>query len=263
MALCDVSEPIGGKTKKEYPRVRKERGGSTKERLILAAIALSAQRGFSNVPLREVVERAECHNISAVHYHFKNRGGLLTATLQMIDRHWAVDVPGYAQRAGIFEILHAFVLGLDDLKRASQWGNSVVKFLTRLAMDDDPATAEAATAFLAARLNAVYDAIAPLCKQPDPAVLRLRVGNACLLLLTVSSHLDRSCMVALGCQNLVEVKENLLRETVAMAANIIQGSPQAEEDGADAEPWVADASHRGMRELAAAHRASIPEQALA
>lgn len=263
MALCDVSEPIGNKIQNDQPRVRKERGGSTKERLILAAIALSAQRGFSNVPLREVVERAECHNISAVHYHFKNRAGLLAATLQMIERHWAVDVPGFAQRAGTFEILHAFVMALDDLKRAAQWGNSVVKFLTRLAMDDDPSTAEMATAFLAARLNAVFDAIAPHCPETEPSVLRLRVGNACLLLLTVSSHLDRSCMAALGCHNLVEVKESLLRETVAMAASMIHGTGPAEEAEADAEPWLPDAAHcNGMRDLAARH-AAMPEPIVA
>ncbi|MGK2286479.1 TetR/AcrR family transcriptional regulator [Pedomonas sp. V897] len=265
MASCDVSEPNGTKAKKREKtrvRVRRERGGSTKERLILAAIALSAQRGFSNVPLREVVERAECHNISAVHYHFKSRGGLLTAILQMIDRHWAVDVPAYAQRAGIFQILHAFILGLDDLKRASQWGNTVVKFLSRLAMDDDPETSAAATAFLSARLNAIYDAIAPYCAETEPAVLRLRVGNACLFLLTVSSHLDRSCMVALGCHNLMEIKENLVRETVAMAASIIQGGPHGEEEGVDVAPWPAEAPRHAVIELPVAHLAGLPEAGL-
>jgi len=260
MALCDVPEPIGGKALTEYPKTRKERGGSTKERLILAAIALSAQRGFSNVPLREVVERAECHNISAVHYHFKNRNGLLAAILQMIDKHWAVDVPGYAQRGGVFDVLHAFALSLDDLKRAAQWGNGVIKFLTRLAMDDDQATAEAATAFLSARLSAVYDAIAPHCPDMPAPALRLKVGNACLLLLTVSSHLDRSCMVALGCDNLLEVKESLLRETVMMAAAIIQGSGQ--EEAAEAETWVPEASRLTVHELATTRHQAMPGRAL-
>lgn len=260
MALCDVPEPIGGKAPTEYPKTRRERGGSTKERLILAAIALSAQRGFSNVPLREVVEKAECHNISAVHYHFKNRNGLLAGILQMIDKHWAVDIPGYAQRGGIFDVLHAFALSLDDLKRASQWGMTVIKFLTRLAMDDDPATADAATAFLAARLNAVFDAIAPHCTDMDASALRLRVGNACLLLLTVSSHLDRSCMVALGCDNLEEVKESLLRETVTMAAAIIHGSTP--EETAEAETWLPETSRRAMQDLAPARQSAIPERAL-
>ena len=260
MALCDVPEPIGGKALTEYPKTRKERGGSTKERLILAAIALSAQRGFSNVPLREVVERAECHNISAVHYHFKNRNGLLAAILQMIDKHWAVDVPGYAQRGGIFEVLHAFALSLDDLKRAAQWGNTVIKFLTRLAMDDDPATAEAATAFLSARLNAVYDAIAPHCADLPPPALRLRVGNACLLLLTVSSHLDRSCMVALGCDNLAEAKESLLRDTVAMAASIVHGAGQ--EEAAEAETWLPEASRLPVHELTTTRHQTVSGRAL-
>lgn len=260
MALCDVPEPIGGKALTEYPKTRKERGGSTKERLILAAIALSAQRGFSNVPLREVVERAECHNISAVHYHFKNRIGLLAAILQMIDKHWAVDIPGYAQRGGVFEVLHAFALSLDDLKRASQWGNTVIKFLTRLAMDDDPATADAATAFLAARLNAVFDAIAPHCPEMEAPALRLRVGNACLLLLTVSSHLDRSCMIALGCGNLEEAKESVLRETVMMAAAIIHGSTQ--EDVSDPQTWLPEASRCTVHELATPRHPPVPERAL-
>lgn len=263
MALCDVPEPIGGKAPTEYPRTRKARGGSTKERLILAAIALSAQRGFSNVPLREVVEKAECHNISAVHYHFKNRSGLLFAVLQLIDKHWAVEIPGYAQRGGVFEVLHAFALSLDDLKRASQWGNTVIKFLTRLAMDDDPETAEAATAFLSARLNAVFDAIAPHCPEMEASALRLRVGNACLLLLTISSHLDRSCMIALGGNTLGEAKESLLRETVMMAAAILHGSTL--EDGAEpeADAWLPEPSHCTVHELAASRQPAVSGQALA
>lgn len=260
MALCDVPEPIGGKLVVEAPKKRRERGGSTKERLILSAIALSAQRGFSNVPLREVVEKAECHNISAVHYHFKNRNGLLTAILQMVDKHWAVDVPGYAQRGGTFEILQAFALALDDLKRAAAWGNGVIKFLTRLAMDEDPATAEAATAFLSARLNAVFDAIAPHCPDMPAPALRLRVGNACLLLLTVSSHLDRSCMVALGCDDVVSVKETLLRETVTMAGAIIHGA--GPEEVAEAETWLPDSSRRAMHELTAVRHQGAQERAL-
>ena len=260
MALCDVPEPIGGKAPTEYPRTRRDRGGSTKERLILAAIALSAQRGFSNVPLREVVEKAECHNISAVHYHFKNRSGLLAAILQMIDKHWAVEIPGYAHRGGVFDILHAFALSLDDLKRASQWGNTGIKFLTRLAMDDDPETADAATAFLAARLNAVFDAIAPHCPEMEASALRLRVGNACLLLLTVSSHLDRSCMIALGCENLGQVKETLMRETVMMAAAILHGSTQ--EDVPEAEAWLPEPSRCTVHELSPARHPSVAERAL-
>lgn len=261
MALCDVPEPIGGKAPTAYPRTRRDRGGSTKERLILAAIALSAQRGFSNVPLREVVEKAECHNISAVHYHFKNRNGLLAAILEMIDKHWAVEIPGYAQRGGMFDVLYAFALSLDDLKRASQWGNSVIKFLTRLAMDDDPETAEAATAFLAARLSAVFDAILPHCSEMDASALRLRVGNACLLLLTVSSHLDRSCMIALGSENLGETKETLLRETVMMASAILHGSTQ--EDMAEAGDWLPEPSHCTVHELATVRPAAVQGQALA
>lgn len=270
MALCDVPQSITGKTQitgktpAERPRTRRDRGGSTKEKLILAAIALSAQRGFSNVPLREVVEKAECHNISAVHYHFKNRNGLLEAILQAIDKHWAVDIPAYAQRGGVFEILQAFALSLDDLKRAAQWGNTVIKFLTRLAMDDEPDTAEAATGFLAARLSAVYDAIAPLCPDAPAAALRLKVSNACLLLLTMSSHLDRSCMIALGCDNLVEVKESLLRETVMMAAAIIQGiEPEDAEEAAGAEKWANEPSRLAVRELASAGHQAEPGRALA
>ncbi len=259
MALCDVPEPIGGKTLAKLPKTRRERGGSTKEKLILAAIALSAQRGFSNVPLREVVEKAECHNISAVHYHFKNRQGLLTAILQMIDKNWAVEIPGYAKRGTIFDVLQAFALSLDDLKRASQWGNTVIKFLTRLAMDDDPETAEAATAFLAARLNAVFDAIAPHCPDTEASSLRLRVGNACLLLLTVSSHLDRSCMLALGCTNPMESKETLLRDTVRMAGAIIYGTPQ--EDFAEEEGW--EEPSQCAVERAVPRLSAVSERALA
>jgi len=220
--LNDGAEP----QRKQYPRSGK---GSTKHQLIIAAVELGAHYGFSNTPMRTVVEQAHCHNISAIHYHYKSRQGLLAAILEAIGEHWRAEVPVYAQRRDVAAVLHEFILVLDDLRWADAWGSSVVKFLARLAMDDEPDTAAQATSFFTARLQPIYDAILPFLPDVAPDILRLRVANACLLLLTVSGNLSYRYMTALGSDGPGWTGHPLIRETLTMATNLILGVAAAED----------------------------------
>ncbi|MED6342023.1 MAG: helix-turn-helix domain-containing protein, partial [Pseudomonadota bacterium] len=59
---------------------RASRGDATRQALMRAAERLFAEKGGTNVTLREIVETAGQKNESALQYHFKNLEGLIAAT---------------------------------------------------------------------------------------------------------------------------------------------------------------------------------------
>jgi AcrR family transcriptional regulator len=69
-AVPKVSEP------------RSARGRATRQRIILAATDLFAERGISAVGVGEILDRAGQSNASAIQYHFGSREGLIVAVLE-------------------------------------------------------------------------------------------------------------------------------------------------------------------------------------
>lgn len=207
------------------PLTRRERGISTRQRLAVAAIQLGAKHGFSNVPLRAVVEKADCHNISAVHYHYKSREGLLTALVEAIDAAWPADLPP-AAFGNVRTTLAYFLLNLDTLKQAdAQWHDDVVRFLTRLCSEEGAGLQKAVAALLAPRLRSVFEFVHTLCPAVPADELRLRVSNACLLLMTTSTNLNQCYMKALECEGARGDGAEYFSRAVDMAARIICSDP--------------------------------------
>lgn len=65
---------------------RVPRGDATRHALMKAAEQLFAEKGPSNVTIREIVEKAGQKNESALQYHFKNMEGLILATHRFRDQ---------------------------------------------------------------------------------------------------------------------------------------------------------------------------------
>lgn len=208
------------KVKVKVRRVLTERGQSTKEKLILAGIDLGSQKGYSNLALREVVELAGCHNISAVHYHFKDRQGFLNGILNSIKENWKFEIPPFASKAGVYDIYHELILSLRDLKEAKSWDNNVIKFLARLATDDDEKTAKTAVDFLSPALSSLYEAIAPHCPSAESPKLRMRVSSSFLILLTILGDLNRSCKKAVNCNDLIDAEQAAVKEALIFASRL-------------------------------------------
>lgn len=201
-------------------KARQERGDITRRKIVLAAVELGARLGFSNMPLREVVALSQSRNISAIHYHFKGKEGLLRETVATIDRAWPSDLPDVGS-GNIQGLLCQFLLNLERLKQSEGWQADVVRFIARLCMEDAKGPQMAAAALLAPRLWKVSEAIELMYPAIPSGVLRQRVGIACLLLLTIASNLDHVCMAALNCE---DVQTDLVQRysyAVTMAASII------------------------------------------
>jgi AcrR family transcriptional regulator len=64
------------------PEPRSRRGAATRQRILLAAADLFAERGIDAVQPHEILEAAGQRNASAIQYHFGSREGLVVAVVQ-------------------------------------------------------------------------------------------------------------------------------------------------------------------------------------
>jgi AcrR family transcriptional regulator len=76
---------INWTTLAQPPPPRSLRGEETRQRIILAAAHLFAERGIESVQPGEILEAAGQRNASAVQYYFGSREGLIVAVLQPRD----------------------------------------------------------------------------------------------------------------------------------------------------------------------------------
>lgn len=117
-------------------------GNRTRNRLIEEALRLFSEQGIGAVSIRTIVAAAGAQNLSAVHYHFGNKNGLVDAIIEQI----AADLLP-AQEAALAELKemtaptardilkHAFVPHLDMAIRSEQ-GLQQARFLARLTWEE-------------------------------------------------------------------------------------------------------------------------------
>ena len=114
----------------------------SKRRLILAALALFAEKGIDAVSLRMINREAGARNNSALHYHFGSKVGLVEAVVGFI-QNWfeevreqslaAVEAAG--DQAEVRDILEAFISPYLQLLDSEEWGYHAVRFLARMELE--------------------------------------------------------------------------------------------------------------------------------
>lgn len=170
----------------------------TRTQIIHAALALFAQEGFFGPSLRAVGKAAQQKNTAAVHYHFKDRDGLLQACLEHVLE--ALDSPQIKQRTiklptppapkRLHEtLLEAFLPIFSLSQQHPDWGAAGIRFLAR-AMQGESALlvqqleqqTQAHTQALIARLSLL------LPKLPEAILLeRYELATLTVIHATVAS----------------------------------------------------------------------------
>ena len=114
----------------------------TREKLVLAAERLFAERGIDNVSLREINRAAGQRNVAALHYHFGSREVLLEAIFErrmsgikgrriaMLD---ALEAAG--QEGSIRAVVEAMVLPLAEQLDPAAEGGHYIRFLAQAISD--------------------------------------------------------------------------------------------------------------------------------
>lgn len=145
--------------------------------LILAAERLFAERGIEAVALRHVNQAANQKNMSAAHYHFGSREGLVRAVL--MHRWPALDQRRGAllrERAGARDLrfyLEAFILPLVEELRPRPEGNHYIRFMQQYErFRGDYALARQ----LSPEGVEIYDNLERLIAYMPAEVRRLRIG---------------------------------------------------------------------------------------
>jgi AcrR family transcriptional regulator len=114
----------------------------TRDKLVLAAERLFAERGIDNVSLREINREAGQRNVASLHYHFGSREALLEAIFErrmaginrrrvaMLD---ALEADG--RHNAIRSVVEAMVLPLAEQLDPSADGSHYIRFLAQAISD--------------------------------------------------------------------------------------------------------------------------------
>lgn len=114
----------------------------TRDKLVLAAERLFAERGIDNVSLREINRAAGQRNVAALHYHFGNREALLEAIFERrmagINRCRVAMLDALeaeAQDDAIRPVVEAMVLPLAEQLDPATNGGHYIRFLAQAISD--------------------------------------------------------------------------------------------------------------------------------
>lgn len=119
---------------------------STAAQLLDVAERLFARRGIDTVSLREIVRESGQNNLSAAHYHFGSREGLIGALLarriRVINRvrHQRLDALEADGRDNqVHAIVSATVSTLGDAVKSNPWGPDYVRVAAQVLMSSSAA----------------------------------------------------------------------------------------------------------------------------
>lgn len=124
------------------PDAAVEPGGGTRQRLLLTALHLYAAEGLHAVSLRRISAEAGSKNSAAMHYHFRNRLGVIQALVELIAAELTrIDQQlreSQAKPSSLREACRNTLLPLMRLPAEQPWGQNAVRFTARLLSDNEP-----------------------------------------------------------------------------------------------------------------------------
>ncbi|HUD30124.1 MAG TPA: TetR family transcriptional regulator [Novosphingobium sp.] len=202
-----------------------QRFGSGETALLLAAERLFAERGIEAVALRQINQAANQKNMSAAHYHFGSREGLVQAVLRyrlpQIDlRRRAMLERGDVAKDMRF-YLESFIAPLVDELQPRPEGNHYIRFMQQYERyrGDYVFVRELTPASVR-----IYEALEGLVTDLPPAIARLRIGYMINMIHSVlASAEERMGRGEVAVADLPLIAANL----VDMIANALTAPPSA------------------------------------
>ena len=156
-----------------------EKVADTRERLLLTALHLYATEGLHAVSLRRISTAAGSRNSAAMHYHFRNKTGVVQALMEMIAQelshiYFALRkdrVSPRSLRGACRDTLRPLLL----LPKRQSWGADGVQFLARLVSESDKDVAEMVNTMFAPFWQRLDRALAKQVPDLPAPVRRLRL----------------------------------------------------------------------------------------
>ncbi|MEM9257257.1 MAG: TetR/AcrR family transcriptional regulator [Pseudomonadota bacterium] len=116
---------------------------ATRDRLLLTALGLYAREGLHAVSLRRIAAEAGSRNSSAMHYHFRNKLGVVEALMAMIARELRRiglslrDEETRPTSRDLRRECRDLLRPLALLPARQTWGGDALQFLSRLVSEHD------------------------------------------------------------------------------------------------------------------------------
>lgn len=214
-----------------------ENPGSGETALILAAERLFAERGIEAVALRHVNQAANQRNMSAAHYHFGSREGLVHAVLMYrwpdLDRRRGTMLEARSGKRDLRFYLEAFIMPLVEELHPRDEGNFYIRFMQQYErFRQDYAVARELTPFSVD----IYDRIERLIGYLPGPVRRLRIGYLINMIHSVlaiaEERLDQGKVapteIALIAANLIDMCASALTAPLSIdTQDLLPGEPSA------------------------------------
>jgi AcrR family transcriptional regulator len=197
--------------------------------LILAAERIFAEQGIKAVPLRRINQAANQKNMSATHYHFGSRDGLVRAVLKHrlpdLDRRRGALLAGSAESKGLHFYLNAFVGPLIQELLPKPEGNYFIRFMQQY---ERYRADYALVRELTPQSVALYDNVERLIGYLPETVRQMRIGYLINIvhsvLATVEERLGKEeglgAQIPLIAANLIDMVANAL--TAPLSAETIE-----------------------------------------
>ncbi|MGB3621742.1 TetR/AcrR family transcriptional regulator [Ketobacter sp. MCCC 1A13808] len=179
----------------------------TREKLILVAIRMFAEQGFSGVSMRTINSAAGTKNSSAVHYHFGNKMGIIEAIMEKLN----------FQLRPLFDRLHDDLsqrmddgdLTPEDMVMAIQlpywvlyctpvYGRYAVKLIARLMQEADDELKELYNRYLTEPMERTMNLMARLQPNKNQHHLRFQLMHCFMASISGISAIDLMDKTPLG-----------------------------------------------------------------
>ena len=153
----------------------------TREKLLLNAMQLYGSQGIHAVSLRSISTQAGSRNSAAMHYHFKDKLGVIDALIEYIfDQLNSIgrEQQLYARvQSGVDlrEAIKLCLLPLAELRARHSWGNDALQFLSRLMTESNEDIARISNQHTSTFYQHADAYLAQRLPQLDPRTRKLRM----------------------------------------------------------------------------------------
>ena len=148
-----------------------------REKLILSAISLYAQKGIDGVSLREIGVSSGAKNSGVMQYHFGSKLGLLSAIMEKIVQHLlllkAQNPPQEAEN--IDTLVKQTVKNIATIVSVYDWGEDAVKVMSRMLMETSDDIRNIINRYFSEHSVQLYQRISTFYPDVEPNKIKLRV----------------------------------------------------------------------------------------